>query len=137
MASRLMREKDWSPLCVACLSRTKSVHFRDAVLDSSKSLEYDVRRDDLVNQCPLCSLIAHQLDYREPGSSLTFGAAGVSISRRTEPSELYLSVDNYHSLNLKLFTRPGRHITISPCRDCSNLPQMILRQGRLQQHTKM
>jgi hypothetical protein len=113
MTNPLVHERDWSPLCKPCLSRTKSVQFRDAVLDRSKPLKYNIKSGNLVDQCVLCSLVARQLDYRESGSSLTFEVASVSISRWSEPSELYLSVDNYHSLNLKLFTRPGGHTVIS------------------------
>jgi hypothetical protein len=106
MANQLERQKDWSSLCEACLLRTKSPLFREAALDPGRPLKYEMSK--LVSECVLCSLVARQLDYREPGSSSTFTVTAVSISRGSEPSTLYLSVDNYHSLYLWLLTRPGK-----------------------------
>lgn len=136
MANQLKREKDWSPLCEACLSRTKSVMFRVTILDRAKPLKYDVRTDELVSGCVVCSLVVRQLNYRKPTSASEFSVAGVSILG-AGPSNIHLSVNNSYSLNLYLFTRPGGNIVISSCRDYPNLLQMIPRQRRLLQHTKM
>lgn len=84
MSNRLVCERDWSPLREPCLSRTKSSQFGNAVLDRSKPLKYDIRSGNLVDQCVLCSLVACQLDKREPRSSLTFEVASVSVSRWSE-----------------------------------------------------
>ena len=121
MANQLKREKDWSPLCEACLSRTKSVKFRVAILDRAKPLKYDVRTDELVSGCVVCSLVVRQLNYRKPISASEFSVAGVSILG-AGPSNIHLSVNNSYSLNLYLFTRPGGNIVISSCRDYPNLP---------------
>ena len=136
VAGQLKLEQDWSPLCEACLSKLKSAKFRDAVLERTKPLKYDIRIDEFVNGCVLCSLITRQLNYREPGSASRITIARVSISRWEEPSELYLSVNSSPSLSLNLFTRPSGHFTNVSSRDHPDLLQMILRLKKSLLHTK-
>jgi len=135
MADLLKREKDWSPLCEACLARTKSSEFRETILERSKPLEYNINTDNLMIGCVICSLVIRQLEYKEKGSSSRPSIAEVKFSSGS-PSEVELSVNNHHSLLLHLYTRPGEtSINVSYLYQSSNMSQRIPRLGRSPQST--
>ena len=136
MDRQLKVERDWSPLCEGCLSRMKSIEFRNAVLNRSKPLKYDIWTDELFKECILCALVVRQLNYREPKSASRSNLAAVSISRGVEVSEIYLCVNNHHSLSLNLFARPSRCFVALPSEHHFDTTQAILRPEISRQRTK-
>jgi hypothetical protein len=108
MTDRLERQNYWSPLCPACLSRAKSPEFRNAVLDPAKPLNYEVRKNELVNGCALCYLfVSSRLDVKLWSSNSP--AASVYIWKiAADPSMIHVKVNGGNHIQIYLSTRPGR-----------------------------
>ena len=103
MGNPFTQERDWSQLCNACLSRTKSPAFRDALLDADKPLKYDIAIADIVPECLLCSMVMRELEGTDNDRSAT---NQVTI-QHYQPSIILLGVNRSLGFMYTMFARPS------------------------------
>ena len=66
IARRHKAVQHWSPVCEACLSRTKSVDFRHVVMEPGKQPRYKIKTEELDFEYVMCLPISNRLNGRRP-----------------------------------------------------------------------